>query len=122
MFRGSSRPSNGSTIPEIASGVVVDGDWVLNGYKRYNLDSPRGSGDVTWSQVDSSGVTNNFKRLSFPVCSNTAWGLISGVAICNKSGIGTGQMLMHGKLATPTMIRTGETFAFNIGDLEINLF
>ena len=108
----------GSTIPEIASGVA----GVSNGYKRLDLCSPAASGDITWSQVDSSGVTNNFKRLSFPACSNTAWGLISGVAICNKSGIGTGQMLMHGRLATPVTIRTGETFAFNIGDLEINLF
>ena len=108
----------GSTIPEIASGVA----GVSNGYKRYNLDSPRGSGDVVWSQVSSSGGTNNFKKISFPACSNTAWGLISGVAICNKSGIGTGQMLMHGRLATPVTIITGETFAFNIGDLEINLF
>lgn len=108
----------GSTIPEIASGVA----GVSNGYKRLDLCSPATSGDITWSQVDSSGVTNNFKRLRFPACSNTAWGLISGVAICNKSGIGTGQMLMHGRLATPVTIRTGETFAFNIGDLEINLF
>ena len=47
---------------------------------------------------------------------------MSGIAICNKSGIGTGQVLMHGKLANPATIRTGETFSFNIGDLEIDLF
>jgi hypothetical protein len=108
----------GVTIPEIASGVA----GVSNGYKRYNLESPRGSGDITWRQVNSSGFTRNLSRLSFPVCSNTSWGLISGVAICNKSGIGTGQMLMHGKLARATTIDVDETFSFNIGDLEIDIF
>ena len=108
----------GATIPEIASGVA----GVSNGYKRYNLESPRGSGDITWRQVSSSGFTNNLNRLNFPECTSTAWGLMSGIAICNKSGIGTGQVLMHGKLATPVTIRTGETFSFNIGDLEIDLF
>ena len=105
----------GSTIPEIASGVA----GVSNGYKRFNLGSPA---DATWRYVNSSGVTNNLSKLSFPTCSNTAWGLISGVAICNKSGIGTGQVLMHGTLATPVDIKTGEIFSINIGDLDINLF
>lgn len=105
----------GSTIPEIASGVA----GVSNGYKRLNFGSPA---DATWRQVSSSGFTNNLSKLSFPACSNTGWGLISGVAICNKSGIGQGQVLMHGKLASPTTIRTGDTFSFNIGDLEIDLF
>tara|TARA_R110002051_G_scaffold198194_2_gene265452 strand:- start:140 stop:589 length:450 start_codon:yes stop_codon:yes gene_type:complete len=105
----------GSTIPEIASGVA----GVSNGYKRYNLGSPS---DSTWRQVSSSGFINNLSKLSFPECANTNWGLMSGVAICDKSGIGTGQVLMHGKLSRPTTITTGETFAFNIGDLEIDLF
>ena len=31
-------------------------------------------------------------------------------------------MLMHGKLARATTIDVGETFSFNIGDLEIDIF
>ena len=105
----------GSTIPEIASGL----NGVSNGYKRHNFGSPANS---DWKHVNSSGYTHNLAQLSFPSCVVANWGAISGVALCDKSGIQTGQVLFYGKLATAPEVSIGDTLRINIGDLDITLY
>ena len=105
----------GANLPEIVSGVY----GVSNGYKRYNLGSPA---NANWNEVNSSGFIHNLSNLSFPACADTAWGVVSGIAIVNHSGFLQGKVLFHGTLAEARTIATGDVFKINTGDLDINLF
>jgi len=48
---------NGSTIPELASGVRSGLDFVTTNYKRINLGPPASSGDNTWNSIGVDAST-----------------------------------------------------------------
>ena len=105
----------GANLPEIVSGV----NGVSNGYARKSLGAPANG---TWNEVSSSGFVRNLSDISFAACSNTAWGIVSGVAIVNNAGFLQGQVLFHGSLAEARTIAVDDVFKVNLGDLDINLF
>jgi hypothetical protein len=49
--------NNGSTIPELPSGVLNGGNFVSTNYSRINLGSPASSGDNTWNSVGVDNTT-----------------------------------------------------------------
>jgi hypothetical protein len=109
---------NGITIPELPNAA---------GYARVNLGAPANAiftevvqtfGDLTDS--NGSGNISNAGAVVFPVATAN-WGMVSGVAIVDSGVFGTGQMLIYGALQTPRDVKSGDTFQFNIGDLNLYL-
>lgn len=102
----------GATIPELT---------FANGYGRANLGAPA---NATWTEVtqdaSSSGTFDNVSAITFgPATAD--WGYVSGVAICTSYGVGSGNVLLFGALATPRIVLNGDTFQFAIGDIDIYL-
>mgnify|MGYP001212242673 CR=1 FL=1 len=112
----------GSTIPEVASGLV-DGVTSTN-YSRVDLGDPADYGHILWSystedHAAGSGVIRNSGQIVF----NTAltdWGWVSGIAITDHRTVGSGNLLMHAELTNPRMIYTGDNVKFDIDTLEIS--
>jgi hypothetical protein len=110
----------GVTIPEIASGINGSG----TGYARILLDRTDVSGNDHWSFSNSdfsvgSGLIKNAANRVF----NTAlldWGWISGMAITDHGGYGSGNLLMHSTLDNPRIIYTGDSPAFDAETLQIS--
>lgn len=107
----------GATLPEIPSGINGSG----TGYARVDLSAPS---DTTWTFTDErfiagSGVIKNSGQLIF----NTAlldWGWVSGIAIVDHGGYGSGNLLMHAQLDNPRLIYTGDNAKFDTETLEIS--
>ena len=109
--------NTGATIPEIPSGINGSG----TGYARIDLGAPA---DNKWTYTEArflagSGEIKNSGQLIF----NTAlldWGWVSGIAIMDHSGHGSGNLLMHSQLDTPRLIYTGDNAKFDTETLEIS--
>jgi hypothetical protein len=107
----------GATLPEIPSGINGSG----TGYARVDLGAPS---DTTWTFTDErfiagSGLIKNSGQLIF----NTAlldWGWVSGIAIVDNGGHGSGNLLMHAQLDNPRLIYTGDNAKFDTETLEIS--
>lgn len=102
----------GATLPELT---------FANGYGRKDLGAPA---NATWAELtqtaESSGLIDNLSAIAFgPATAN--WGYVSGVAICTSYGVGSGNVLLVGALATPRDVMSGDTFQFGIGDIDILL-
>lgn len=104
--------------------------------------TPPGSGDngtLTGKELDNSGnysrkelnpsatnwldpITNdgteNNSAITFDVAT-ADWGYVSGVAICDSSTYGGGNMLFYGALTTPKIIGQDDQFKFNAGNLDV---
>ena len=109
--------NTGATIPEIPSGINGSG----TGYARIDLGAPA---DNKWTYTEArflagSGEIKNSGQLIF----NTAlldWGWVSGIAIMDHSGHGSGNLLMHAQLDNPRLIYTGDNAKFDTETLEIS--
>lgn len=69
-----------------------------------------------WSPGTLDGITGNSGAITFPTATAN-WGWVSGVAICDSTTYGGGNMLIYGLLQTPKLIGAGDSFKFNISDL-----
>lgn len=76
--------------------------------------------DANWTAPGSGGLTDNASAITFPVAT-ASWGTITHVAICDSATYGAGNLLLHGALTTSKVVGIGDTFKFNIGDLDITL-
>ena len=98
--------STGATITEVAN---------ANGYARQTLNPL----DANWTAASSTdGLTDNASAITFPVATG-AWGTVTHVAICDSATWGAGNMFLYGTLAVSKVVGSGDTFKFNIGDLDI---
>ncbi|NBP00572.1 MAG: hypothetical protein EBU90_10690 [Proteobacteria bacterium] len=76
--------------------------------------------DPGYTLYDGNGFIKNQNQIVF----NTAlsdWGWVSGVAILDNSGYGSGNMLMYAALKNPRYIYTGDNLKFDRMSLEISL-
>lgn len=92
---------DGSTIPEIP--LTINGSGT--GYARVSLGDPAVSGDSRW--VELSGVATINGNVTF----NTAlvdWGWVSGIAIVDNAGHGSGNLLFYSELTNPRIMYTGD--------------
>ena len=76
--------------------------------------------DANWTAVGAAGLTDNASAITFPVATAN-WGTITHVAICDNATNGAGNLLLYGTLTTSKVVNTGDTFRFNIGDLDVTL-
>ena len=90
-----------------------------NGYSRQTLNPL----DANWTSPSSGtqGEVDNVSKITFGPASGGAWGTVVGVAICDSATFDSGNMLFHGTLTTSKTVSDGNTFEFNIGDLNIQL-
>lgn len=90
-----------------------------NGYGRVNLGAPS---DATWDAIDygpgGSGHTQNTSDITFgPFTADI--GMVSGVIICDNYGVGSGNVIWRGQLATARDVRNGDSLTFSAGALDI---
>lgn len=95
----------GTTIPEIPNGGA---------YARVT----NASGDPFWNAHGVSGPGDNTAQIAF-AASQSVWGTISGVAICDSGAYGEGNVLMWGYLNSERIMASGDTFVFNAGNFDI---
>lgn len=111
---------NGSTIPEIPSGINGSG----TGYKRLYLGPPSTSGNLKWifDSADfaaGSGVIKNSGAFMFETAL-LDWGWVSGIAVLDDARYGSGNLLMHAQLTNPRVIYMGDTVKFDTSTLQIS--
>jgi hypothetical protein len=117
--------SKPSTIAfALTSGVPVDGSTsgnigelpLANGYTRVGF----GPSDAHWSAPGATGTTENIQTITFPTCTTAAWGWVSGIAIFDASGHGTGNLLMWGALEYPQYVNVNGTVSYPTGEFKVN--
>jgi hypothetical protein len=105
-------------IPKIALSLNVPTDAGAftevtgAGYARY----PNASGNNVWDAMTAPGSGQNTIEFSFGPAS-ADWGTVSGVVILDQSD----NVLMHGTLASPRNVQSGDTFKFSAAALKISI-
>jgi len=103
--------STGANLPELS---------FANGYGRKDLGAPSNSTWYEIVQTAGSGLIDNVSQIQFgPATAD--WGYVSGVAICDSYGVGSGNVLLVGALPTPRDIKNGDIFQFSAGAIDILL-
>ena len=88
----------------------------VGGYARY----ANASGDAVWSAMTAPGSGTNDIEFAFPVAT-ADWGMVSGVVITDNATYNGGNVLMHGTLASPRNVQTGDTFKFRAGNIDVSI-
>lgn len=109
----------GGTIPELPSGINGSG----TGYSRISLGDPSTAGRTAWifeqeSGDYGSGVIKNSGSIVFEKAL-LDWGFVSGIAITDHSGYGSGNLLMHSQLTNPRIVFKGDAVKFDVTNLKI---
>lgn len=87
-----------------------------NAYARQTLNPL----DANWAAPSGgNGLSDNLAAITFPVATPSGWGTITHVAIVDSATHGAGNLLLHGALSVSKVVGAGDTFKFNIGDLDI---
>lgn len=92
----------------------------VNFYAPTTLQQSGVAQDPGYTKYDGNGFIKNSSQLIF----NTAltdWGWISGIAILDNAGYGSGNLLMYAQLQNPRYVYTGDNIKFDINSLEISL-
>jgi hypothetical protein len=63
----------------------------------------------------------NTSTITFPTCTNVAWGTITHVAIMDGATRGAGTVLFFGQVTTSKTIDVGDTFQVSAGNLTVAL-
>lgn len=100
----------GATIPEISD---------AGAYARYAVTQDN-TNWVEVSQVSNSGFTENAVEFLFDTAT-ADWGHVSGYAIVDNVGWGSGNVLMQGTFPTPRDVRNGDAVVIRAGSLDIYL-
>jgi len=75
--------------------------------------------DANWTAPGAGGATDNVNAITFPQATAN-WGTITDVMIVDTSS-GAGNCLFYGALTAPKTVNSGDTFKFNVGDLDLTL-
>ena len=128
LFRGTTTAFNPATIyialytaapSDSGGGTEVTG----GSYARIQV----GPSDGTWTNTaggvgavnsGTGGLTDNVADITFTTAS-ASWGVVTHVAIMDA--VTGGNFLFHGALTASKTVDNGDTFKFNIGDLDITL-
>lgn len=110
-----------ATVPtETDTGASIDEVPHNFGYARQVA-----TGNTIWSAPaqdgGGSGFISNNSTITFGPNVTTDWGWVSGVAICDATGDGAGNMLLWGQLQTAKLVSVGDTLSFASGSLVIRL-
>lgn len=127
IFRSSSFPKPSTIAIALTFKIPSDSDTVstmgelanANNYARANLGAPA---DSTWSAVSQSaagsGLSSNSNVINFNQNTGSDWGWVSGVAILDNAGYGSGAVLYTSAI-TPQLIQVGTTFSFPVGNIVL---
>lgn len=75
-------------------------------------------GNTTGDSSGTSGLTDNASQISFPTATGN-WGTVTHIGIFDATS--AGNLLFYGALTASKTVNTGDTFRFNVGDLDITL-
>jgi len=75
--------------------------------------------DANWTAPGAGGLIDNVNAITFPQATAN-WGTITDVMIVDTPS-GAGNCLFYGPLTTPKTVNSGDTFKFNVGDLDLSL-
>lgn len=93
----------------------------VNFYAPANLEQQgQTTNSAGYPLYDGNGFIKNKNQIVFPTA-HKDWGWISGVAICDNSNHGSGNMLMYAELTNPRYVYTGDNIKFDVKSLEISL-
>jgi hypothetical protein len=92
----------------------------VNFYAPRTIAVSGGSTDPGYTLYDGNGFIKNQNQIIFDTALSD-WGWVSGVAILDNHGYGSGNMLMYAALKNPRYIYTGDNLKFDSRSLEISL-
>lgn len=95
----------------LASQVEVDA--VSSGYARVEIPSYDGF------SVSTTGQTSNTQSFEFPVAT-LDWGTITHVALMDNPSPKSGNVIIHGSVANPRAVFSGDTLRFMPGTIIIS--
>ena len=95
----------GTTSKEVGDGI---------GYTRQLIAQD----NANWTNPTLAGLIENVNAVSFGPAS-ADWGMVSGVVILDNNGHGSGNILFHGTLSVARDVRSGDTFNFAAGEIDI---
>lgn len=76
--------------------------------------------DANWTAPGVGGLTDNASAITFPAATAN-WGTVTHVAITDSATFGAGNLLLYGTLDVSKVVNNGDTFKFNIGDLNVTM-
>lgn len=128
IFRTATFPKPSALAIALLTSAAVDTDTgaltgkeVANsfGYARQSLNPL----DSNWKNpaTATQGTTSNLSTITFGPANGGNWGTIVGVAIVDSAAYGGGNLLFYGLLTTSKTVNDGDTFKFNLNDLNIQL-
>jgi hypothetical protein len=128
IFRTNTFPKPSTLAIALLTAAAVDTDTgaltgkeVANsfGYARQSLNPLDGN----WKNpaLATQGETDNVPAITFGPANGGNWGTVIGVAIVDSATYAGGNLLFYGLLSTSKTVNDGDTFKFNIGDLNIQL-
>src|SRR3990167_16312 len=103
-----------ATLTDAATGATA-GEVSGGSYARQQVTQADGS----WSAPGAGGGTDNAAAITFPQATAN-WGTVTDVMIVDSAS-GAGKSLFYGALTASKVVNNGDTFKFNIGDLDITL-
>lgn len=95
---------------ETNSPAISEVDAVATGYARVAVAFDAASG----------GAVSNTAAVPFPIAT-AAWGIVNYGAVVSNNVEGSGNILAYGSLQSSVDIGIGDTFTFQIGDIQISL-
>jgi len=111
LFTAAPSDSGGGTEVVTSGGTLYAREAVVT--------SPTGS--TEWSApASTTGLTDNVNTLEYPTA-GADWGTITSVGIFDSTTVGAGNLYFFGNLTTNKIVNSGDTFKFNVGDLNVVL-
>jgi hypothetical protein len=75
--------------------------------------------DANWTAASATdGNTDNASAITFPVATAN-WGTIFGLVLLDSATYGAGNLFFWAPTTVPKVVSTGDTFKFNIGDVDV---
>jgi hypothetical protein len=93
---------------------------VFYGPNGTNVFSSGTQSKSSYPDYEGNGFIRNKNQIVFNTAL-TEWGWVSGIAILDNSGVGSGNLLMYSKLANPRYVYIGDNIRFDANSLEISL-
>ena len=108
--------TSGNAATNLEAGTLTDevATAGTTAYARQTIAFDAATGTSPCSSANTSTIT-------FPTCTNVAWGTITHVAITDSATRAAGNVLFYGAVTTSKTIDVGDTFQVSAGNLTIAL-
>lgn len=97
---------------------VAGGSYARQSLNPLDANWTATQGGTSGASSGTTGLTDNASQINFPVATGS-WGTVTHVGIVDATS--GGNLLFYGALTASKTVASGDTFRFNVGDLDITL-